>query len=114
RFESRSPSGPERMDLFARPGKLLRRERRKNRAKRRRPVENEARLLALAEREFPDRAKILSARRNVRIEQHSVRARDELETPILLLRHPGHDGAVVEAHDEFGPNGDFALNAADD
>ena len=82
--------------------------------KRRRPVENEACLFALAEREIPYGAHTLAACRNGRLEQHPVRAGNELKPPVLLLRHPWHDGAEVESHDEFGPHGDLALKAADD
>ena len=114
RLESRRPAGPEGMDLFARLCELLPCERRQRRAKRRRPIEDEARLFALAEGEIAECAKILSARLNWRVEQHSVRARDELKPPVLLLRRPRHDGAIVEPHDDLGPHGDLALKAPHD
>ena len=113
RLEGRSPSGPEGMDLFARGCEFVLRERRGRDPKRGRPVENEARLFALAKREIADGAKTLSAGFDRRIEQHPVRSGDELK-PAVLLRHPGHDRTVVEPHDDLGAHGDLALEAPDD
>ncbi len=102
------------MDLFARFIELLAREGSGSGAERRRPVEDERRLLPLADAELPDGAKILPTRLNVRVEQHFVRARNELKPPVVLLTDPRHDGAVVEPHDDLGPHGDLALQALDD
>ena len=43
-----------------------------------------------------------------------MRSGDKPKPPVLLLRDPGNDRAVVEAHDELHAHGDVALKPADD
>ena len=104
----RRPLAPKRFGVGERAGGV---DRPWRRLMRRRIAHHERDRLAAADGEFTDRGHVAAAQMHRRVQHHHVGPRNGAERAALHAAHPGHDGAIAEAQNQFGVHRQLAACA---